>query len=552
MSKKLSALVLSAALLLGAVACAPPGAGPSTTAANSGTAAGSTATGGGTTTPPAANGITVAMTAPWDTYIPFNTTSQYSDTVLDLVFDRLMFMHSDGTFGPRLADSWERNADSTKITFHLNKDAKWHDGKPVTADDVVFTSNVYASPDISVARRSMMNSLAGTDNSGMQAKEGDVQVKALDANTVEFTLKEPAPTDFLLSLRFREIFIIPKHIFGDKPIAQILQHEGWAKPIGSGPYKYVSEISGERIEFAVNADYFMGKPAFDQLVLRVVDASNLLTGLMNGEIDVVGGGASIPLDDWAMAKSQTNLTAESVQTHSYQYMSINTNKAYLTQKVRQAIELAINKERIVTELLMGEGKVAAGPISELSAYFNSKLLPVKHDPDEAKSILEAEKFPFSQVLIMSVPKGNLVRERSAVLIQQDLEKVGIKTEIRTVDFPTHMEVLRKGEYDLGLIGSGGPVDPSQSVLDVTPGHINNFSQNADPTLGELGLKGQSKLTVDERKAVYDEYQMVMKEQIPFLFLYYPNTLIAYNNRLTNVKAADFPIRNMNIAEWKLK
>lgn len=548
MSKKLSALILSAALLVGTAACAPPGAG-STTAAGT-TAAGST-TAGGTTTAKPANGITIAMTAPWDTYIPFNTTSQYSDTVLDLVFDRLMFMHSDGTFGPRLADSWERNADSTKITFHLNKNAKWHDGKPVTADDVVFTSNVYASPDISVARRSMMNSFAGTDNSGMQAKEGDIQVKALDANTVEFTLKEAAPTDFLLSLRFREIFIIPKHIFGDKPIAQILQHEGWAKPIGSGPYKYVSEISGERIEFAANKDYFMGAPAFDQLVLRVVDASNLLTGLMNGEIDVVGGGASIPLDDWAMAKTQANLTAESVQTHSYQYMTINTQKPYLTQKVRQAIELAINKERIVKELLMGEGKVAAGPISELSPYFNNKLISV-FDQAKAKLMLEEEKFPAGQVLIMSVPKGNLVRERSAVLIQQDLEKVGIKTEIRTVDFPTHMEVLRKGDYDLGLIGSGGPVDPSQSVLDVTPGHINNFSQNTDPKLGELGKSGQSKLTVDERKAVYDEYQMVMKEQMPFLFLYYPNTLIAYNNRLTNVKAADFPIRNMNIAEWKLK
>ena len=548
MSKKLTAFVLGAALLMGTAACAPPGASPTTTTTASGTQSGSNAT----TAPTAASGITVAMTAPWDTYIPFNTTSQYSDTVLDLVFDRLMFMHADGTFSPRLADSWERSADSTKITFHLNKAAKWHDGTPVTADDVVFTSNVYASPDLSVARRSMMNSFAGTDASGMQAKEGDIQVKALDANTVEFTLKEAAPTDFLLSLRFREIFIIPKHIFGDKPIAQILEHEGWTKPVGSGPYKYVSEISGERIEFAANQDYFLGEPAFDQLVLRVVDASNLLTGLMNGEIDVVGGGASVPLDDWEMTKQQANLTAESVSTHSYQYMTLNTKKPYLSQAVRQAINLAIDRERIVKELLMGEGKVAAGPISELSAYFNSKLLPVSHDVAKAKTMLEAEKFPFDQVLIMSVPKGNLVRERSAVLIQQDLEKVGIKTEIRTVDFPTHMEVLRKGDYDLGLIGSGGPVDPSQSVLDVTPGHVNNFSQNEDPTLGQIGLSGQSKLTEAERKTVYDEYQMVMKEQAPFLFLYYPNTLIAYNNRLTNVKTADFPIRNMNVSEWKLK
>ncbi len=497
-------------------------------------------------------GVVLAMTAPWDSYIPFNTTSNYSDTAIDLIYDRLIFMHSDGSFSPRLADSWERNDDYTEIIFHINKNAKWHDGVPVTADDVVFTANVYSHPDISVARRSMMNLVAGTDDSGMQAKEGDIQVEALDEHTVKFKLKKPAPTDFLLSLRFREVFIIPQHIFGDKPISEILKDEAWMKPIGSGPYKYVSEISGERVELAANEDYYLGKPQFDKLVLRVVDASNLLSGLMNGEIDMVAGGESIPLDDWETAKAQDNLVTQSVKQHGYQYMTINTQKPYLTQKVRQAIDLAIDRQRIVDQLLKGEGVVAAGPISDLSPYFNEQLLPVVVDKEKAKQILEEEKFPFDTTLLMSVPKGNLIRERSAVLIQQDLEEIGIKTEIRVVDFPTHMEVLRNGEYDLGLIGSGGPVDPSQSVLDVTPGHINNFSQNEDPSLGEKGALGQTKLTFEERKAVYDEYQLMMKEQAPFLFLYYPNILIAYNNKIENVKAEDFALRNMNIWEWTIQ
>ncbi len=542
--KKLMVLLVVFSVLL-VTACAPPGGGGEGTKVDPDKPGGD---GGGE--PGEAKGITIAMTAPWDSYVPFNSTTVYSDTVFDLLYDRLIFMQADGSYTSRLADSWDRNDDFTEITFHLNKDAKWHDGQSVTADDVVFTANVYSHPDISVARRSMMNSVAGTDNSGMQAKEGDIQVEAIDAHTVKFTLKEASPTDFLLSLRFREVFIIPKHIYGGAPIAEILQSEAWLKPIGSGPYKYVSEIAGERIQFEANEDYFLGAPQAKNLVLRVVDASNLVSGLINNEIDLSVD--SIPLDDWENTKTQANLTTKSVQQHGYQYMTINTQKPYLTQKVRNAIDLAINRERIVDQLLLGEGEVAAGPMSVINPYFNKALLPVVYDQDAAKKMLEEENFPFDQVLLMSVPKGNIIRERASLLIQQDLAAIGIQTEIKTSDFPTHMEILRNGEYDLGLIGSGGPIDPSQSVLDLTPGHINNFSQNQDPTLGDIGGEGQTKLTFEERQKVYDHYQMVLKEQAPFLFLYYPNVLVAYNSRLENVKAENFPLRNMNISEWIVK
>ena len=106
--------------------------------------------------------VTMAMTSAWDTLIPFNTTSASSDAVIELIFDKLIVVKADGSFGPRLAKEWSIDDEThTKITFVLDENAKWHDGTPVTADDVVFTAEVMANPDINVVRRSKIAPFTG-------------------------------------------------------------------------------------------------------------------------------------------------------------------------------------------------------------------------------------------------------------------------------------------------------------------------------------------------------------------------------------------------------
>lgn len=496
--------------------------------------------------------VTMAIPSTWDTLMPHNTTSAYSDAIFDLIYDRLLVIRKDGTYEPRLAEKWEVSEESDKVTFYLNKNAKWHDGEPVTAEDVVFTFQVAAHPDAKLIRRSRMIYFAGTDATGA-AKPEDLQIKAIDEHTVEFTLKSPMDVETIFALVNRDIFIMPKHILKDIPMNKIESDEYWTNPtVGSGPCKFVSMISGERIEMEANKDYYLNAPDFDRLVVRVIPSSNFLGGLMSGEIDIIAGGnfASIPLKDWDLTKEQSNLATKAIPSLGYQYMAVNTSKEYLSEPVRQAINIAINRQLMIEQLMRGEGEPAIGPLSESHKYFNKNMLPIEYDIEKASKMVKDAGFDSSKELLLLVPKGNEIREKSAPLIQQDLAKIGIKTRIQTMDFPTLLSAVRNGEYDFALIGSAGSLDPDESVGMMTIGNPNNFAHVSDPKLGEIGLRGLQAVKFEDRKLIYDEYQMTLKEQVPFVWLYFQNSLYAYNNRLSNVHCEDF-FANACVWEWKV-
>ena len=489
--------------------------------------------------------ITMAMVSAWDSVIPFDTTSSYSDCILDLLYDKLVYLKADATYEPRLADSVEMNEDSTVLTFHLNENAKWHDGAPVTADDVVFTCKLYASPSLASAR---VNNLAPF--AGFGEGEDTLQVVALDEHTVQFTLQESTNIDFLLFNKFRDIYILPEHLLGDIPRDEIRTCDYWDAPVGSGPAIYDSEINGERMEFVANKDYQVAVPGWDRFVVRVVTTTNLLAGLMNGEIDCLAGSVgSLQLADWDMAQQQSNLTCISAESLGYQYMAINTSKPYLTQEVRQAINKAINRDIIIQGLLQGEGVAAYGPVAPSNRYYCSDI-EEPFDPEGAKALLAEAGWDSSIELVMSVPTGNTTREQSAVIIQQNLADIGIKANIVTADFSTHLNRVREGDYDLGFIGSSGSPDPSECVINFSPDHLNNFSQLSDWTVYNVGAEGEHSFDFESRKVSYDNYQRTLREMVPFAFLYYQNMLYAYNNSVSGIKdVQDYTQQNRDVWNW---
>ena len=545
---KVVAASLAGAMLL--TACGGSGGANQTSAAAGGSAETSAAAAEGSTG--GEKVITMAQTGDWDTFMPMNTTNAGADNVIELMFDRLMVINTDGTFGPRLAESWETNEAQDKITYHLNENAKWQDGEPVTAEDVVYSAQVASSSEYSYLRRIRMQYFAGTDETGCETGTDSIEVAALDDHTVEFTLKTPMDPAIIYALVNRDFFIMPKHLLDSISDADLVNDAFWQKPIGSGPCIFDSMESGVSIEFKANKDYYLGAPDFDRLVFKKVQSTNLLSGLMSGDIDVLSANSQIPLADWEAAKNTQGIVTKSVPTFAYQYMAMNTARDYLTEDVRHAISLAINRQVIVDQLLQGEARIAIGPLAEDHPYFDEKLLPIEYDPEKAKSMLEAAGWDSNRELQVLVSTGNEVREKSAILIQQDLQKIGIKTKIQTLDFPTLLTNARNGDYDLCFIGSSGSVDPSESVPNVTAGYMNNFAQLSDPTLGEIGESGAKEITFEARKKIYDQYQEELFKQMPMAFLYHTNDLFAYNEKLENVRegAIDYNI-NKNVWEWKV-
>ena len=549
---KKSICVLLASVMV--LALALPGCGGSKSPSPAAPSAGSTSQNqAAESSGPKDEVVTMAIISTWNTLNIYNTSGNYGHCVADQLFERMVRCTHDGEYLPRLADSWEMSEDHTSMTFHMNKNAKWHDGEPLTADDVVFTLKAVTSEKMDNYYRSKFVCLARTDDNGICASPDDLQVEAIDDYTVKVGLKTPKDEQTVLSTLCSFFYVLPLHILDTGDYSDINDSDFWTSPVGAGPFKYVKDIAGEQLEMTANEDYYLGCPDFKTFVIKVVPATSLTAGLLNGEIDVVGAG-SIPLSDWGTIESSDNLVAESIPSYAYQYMEFNLsdgNDAFQDAAVRIAFDKAIDKQLIVDQLMAGEGQVAVGPMPKYHPYYNDALEGNSYDPNAAKSALEAANFDFNRTYRLIVPQGNQVREQSALIIQQNLKDIGIKVEIETYDFATLLEMMRNGDFDLGLLGGGSNIAPNESAVIVKPGSAQNYSLLTDGKWYDLAAKGDSLVNFNERKEAFDAYQAALVEDQPYIWLYHQNNLQAHSTRIAEIPMEDFIWYNYEVWTWKL-
>lgn len=498
--------------------------------------------------------LTIAMTNAWATWNPYGSPGNYTDIISDMVYDKLLVNEKDGTTRPRLASSYEVAPDHSSITFHLNPNAKFSDGKPVTADDVVYSFELDTNPKFRSAKKARAKYFAGTDAGGNAIPGEKLGVEKIDDHTVKFTFKKPMNELPVTSMFNRYFFIVPKHIYSQYSIDELNQSETWKKNmIGSGPAIFESAVDGATVEFKPNPNYYLGKPDFDHLTIKVVQGSQLLSGLLAGEVNVAAGAGigAIPLSDWDAAKNEQKLTTFSGTTPNYQAMIYNTQSERLKDPaVRRAIDTAINRQNIVDNLLKGQGQVIHVPYPDYSPYFAKNLNFPKYDPAKAKAELEKAGFDFNTPLELIVPTGNEIRIQSTVLIQQDLEKVGVKVNITQYDFATLMSKMNKGEFDLGMCGSAGGIDPNESQGWLDNKGATNFPNISDDRYVKLYDKAVSELDPEKQKAAYADIQKYMLEDMPISYLYTQNSLIAYDKSWTGLDTDAFSQVNWMVWEWK--
>ena len=544
--KRVVALGLGIAMLMSA--CGGSGSG-SVGDSNAGTSES-----GQTTVSEDTNGekiLTMAITSPWSSLSPFMANVNFDDAIMSLIFDKLVYIKEGGEFTSRLAESWEISDDYSNITFHINPDAKWQDGEPVTADDVVYTLDMLADPDLTTTRRLFCVNIAGTDDSGVELSEGSLEVEALDEHTVQMNFKRPM-TEAVFFAEIRALYIVPEHLLKDISAADMATADFWNHPIGSGPCIFESQVVGERVEMRVNKEYYLGTPDFDKMIVRVVQSSNLLAGLMNGEIDLLAGGSvgTLPLNDFAMAQEQDNLNAQAVAGGYAQFMIINNET--LDLKVRQAIAHAINKQKIVDNLLQGYGKVMYSLFAQGHKYFDADIKPLDYDPDMAKALLEEAGWDSSKELKMMVPTGNQVREQSSVLIQQDLEAVGIKVSIQTADISTVMSTMKDGGADIGLLGGAFTgAEPNYNVPFYTKNGPYDLSRLQDTEFQELFSEIESSVNDEETFELTKKLQQEVADKVPYLYLYVPDVLFVSQKNIEGLNPSDYATANWDVWNWKV-
>jgi len=510
------------------------------------------------------------------TFNPFNTKDATSSTMADMMFDGLVTTKPDtGEVVPKLAKSFEISPDGMVYTINLRHGIQWSDGKPITADDVVFTwKNII---------------LAGFGNTSTRdsvvIKDKLPTVEKVDDYTVKFTTIKP----FAPFLRILSAPIAPKHVFEAVVKKGIKSFDSfWStttKPedfVTSGAFKLKEYVPAQRIVFVKNPNYYEINledeklPYLDKIIYLIVgDLNNEILKFEARELDVISlHGSNVGRYKAREKKSDFVIYNIGPDTGTM-FVAINLNKRknsagkfYVTPKkqvwfndinFRNALDYAIDRQSIVNNVANGLGAPLYTAESLNSIYLN-KSLTKGHPKDlkKAKEYLKKSGFYWKNKVLydksnnevefdLYTNAGNTEREAIGVMVKQDLDELGMKVNFKPIEFNSLVNKLVNSlDWDLVIMGlTGTPLEPHNGKnVWYSNGSLHLFNQRLSPKEGEL-LPWEEKLNkiIDEaslkikfedRKKLYDEYQQIIYDEKPIIYLYSPIRVTAIRKKFKNI------------------
>lgn len=463
--------------------------------------------------------LTAAFSADPAGFDPVRGPSGMSHVVMEQVYSTLMSLTPDNEVEPDLAKSYELSDDGLTYTFKLREGVTFHNGDPLTSEDVKFTFDRLREPDSGYSYGSQIATIE--------------RVEAPDPLTVVFRLSEPT-APFLVYMAFPGSSIVPKK----------LVESGYnlnSNPVGSGAFKFVKYEPKNVISFVRNPDYYeSGKPYLDGMEWRIIsDTAALTTAMVSGGADFTN---VVPPQDWNRMKGTSSLVTESVVGSSFNWLLPNNSvEAFDDPRVRQAISYALNRESLVNGAFFGLATAILGGVVPEWSWASApdvEFTGPKGDPAKAKALLAQAGYPdgFSTSMTIASSFPNLMA--MAPIIQQDLQKVGIKAKIGTVEIPRYWdEVWGTSNFDITTMYWVSPlVDPDDFLY-------NNYHSKMPINVQKYGnprmdsLLDQAKSTPDqaERKQLYAEIQRLSMEDMPIVPLVNGWVLFAYTDKLQGFK-----------------
>lgn len=496
----------------------------------------------------------------------FPTT--YDTNIEELVFNTLVAPTADLNYEPELAERWTFSEDKKTVTFTLHQDVVWHDGTPLTANDVAFTLTAIAEPNYNGGAYSQVEVISGASDYQKGEAESVSGIDVMDDHTIALTTTDVyAPILATLA----GIMILPEHIYSAIPVESWQTDETNRNPVGSGPFKFQEFRSGELISLEANPGYFAGRPCLDRLIVRFGDANTMLAALVRGEVDA----APVPVPSVASVEGDPNLNLITVEQLSFDYLGTNLrNPALADQTVRTAIAYAINRDAIVSGLMSGYGTAVDTIFPKSHWAYPEDVAPIPYDLEQANQLLDEAGWTMNgdvrskdgQNLKFRLfyTTGNPVRERSAALIQANLKQLGVELELQSMDFPTLVTYLlpkddkgtpravEASDFDLFMLGFGIERDPSEYLSYFTesgqPPNGYNFTGYTDAEGGDLLIRGQTTIAAAARTALYNDFGRLMREQLPWIPLTQPQALYGNQPRLHNF-APDIRGVNVGVETW---
>jgi peptide/nickel transport system substrate-binding protein len=481
--------------------------------------------------PAATDVITVAVLSSPNNLDPRIGSDETSQRVHQLVFDYLLALDDQLRPTGGLATHWEQPDPLTYIVY-LRKSVRFHDGHELTADDVVHTFSSFIDPNFISPRKGAYRMLD--------------RVEAVDAYTVRFTLKEPFGS-FPIQLVMP---VVPK---GAGP-------ELREKPIGTGPYRFVSFAVDDHVTLEAFPDYFRGAPANSGVVLKVIpDEIMRALELRKGTVDMVVNDLS-PDVVHQLERENAVTIAESPGT-DYAYVGINMRDPVLAdRRVRHALGYAIDRRAIVDHLRRGLARPAVGVLPPASWAFAEDVFQFAHDPARAMALLEEAGYrdpdgdgPLPRLrLSLKVSTNEFIRLQAAV-IQEDLKRVGIDLDVRSHEFATLYADVLKGNFQLFTLQWVGVSDPDmlRRVFHSKQMPPNGFNRGYyhNPEVDRLIDAAMAADNDEARRKLYGDAQRAVAEDAPYISLWYKTNIAVSGTNVEGVKltpSAEFTfLRNVS-------
>lgn len=460
--------------------------------------------------------ITIAVDSYWGT-LDFRKLTDYNDwRVAELLYSALVRNSDQFQPVPDLAEKWEIST-PTEYVFHLRQ-AKFQDGTSVTSADVKSTFDSIINPSFGAPNRPLFAAIQSVD--------------ATDPLTVTMRLSSPNPS---LMAFLPWIGIVPARYAEQYPKLVA------TKPIGCGPYKFVSTVSQNQTILEAFDSYWGGTPAFAKLEYRVIpEATTRTVEIQSGDVDMA---TTISYSDISTLKQNSQLYVVEVPPSDFTYLGLNLkNPALADVRIRQAIAYAIDKSVINKSVYYGLAKNAIGPVLPSSWGFDPDVTVYNFDLAKAKQLLAAAGHSHDLKLKIMFPNTQTYTQ-TATILQQQLGDAGIKLDLNPQENTVVVsEGLVKGNYgDILLEGWGEQMDPEQHMYrqflsSHQPPNGYNFVHYSNPTVDKLLTQANAEMDQSKRKQLLFQAQKLIVADAPYIFLFNETEYWTVNKRISNVTA----------------
>ncbi|MEA3384453.1 MAG: peptide-binding protein [Campylobacterota bacterium] len=465
---------------------------------------------------------------------PILSTDSASSEISGWIFNGLFKYDKNGDIIADLAKDYYFQ-DKTTLIINLKQNVKWHDNIEFTASDVVYTYETIINPKIYTPTSTSFTKV--------------LSVVALDKYTVKVKYKEP----YFKALEIWLTGLLPKHIFENEK--DIMTSKYNKTPIGTGPYKLKELEISKDIILNVNKNYFGKIPNIETIKYKFVpDSTTSFYMLKQNQLDV-GGLTPIQTDRQIDESFKRNYNIFEKPSFSYTYMGFNLkSEKFQNKKIREAISFAIDKQEILDILFFGHAKVCNGPFLPGTFAFNDKVKQNTKNRQKAIKLLKELGFDdqnrFSFEVITNA--NNSIRVNAAQIIQSQLSKVGIDMKIRVMEWQAFLNtIVHPRNFDAIVLGWGLSLMPDaksiwHSSSDVTGGF--NFIGYKNKNVDSLIEEGE--VTIDKKKlaTIYKEIFKNIADDLPYIFLYIPNSITSVNKEIKNVTPSLIGVMH-NQEEW---